>query len=366
LGCLKLHIENKPTIRLAYSKKEEKPIKNRGSYYPFGLQQKGYNNTVSGNKNDAAERYNYLGQEEQPELGLNWLTFRYRNYMPEIGRFFGSDPITEEFLSISNYQFAHNSPVWKIELEGLEGYALTGGDLLNFEPVAGHTMLPTSDPGFVGSSPKPSSTITTDHGNGITTTHSTFVAENGQAHVAKGSVHIKDPNNLGEFNGEGRVLGASAYNNNGDGAAPLALSVGAEASVLEANADLRIGSPVFGALFEGKGSVLSARANADVGVFTGEGGTFGPKLDLNAGFFTAEGEVSSGMSFLGIRTTTTFGASAPGSVHAGITYGATFNSETGIFTIEGSEHFGFLIGGEKVGVKFEIPIGAIIDEFTDK
>lgn len=41
--------------------------------------------------------------------------------MPDIGRFFGSDPIAEQFFSISNYQFAHNTPIWKIELEGLEG-----------------------------------------------------------------------------------------------------------------------------------------------------------------------------------------------------------------------------------------------------
>jgi RHS repeat-associated protein len=69
------------------------------------------------------------------ELGLNWLTFRHRNYMPEIGRFFGIDPVSEEYMSISTYQFAHNNPVWKIELEGLEGVSTTEPDMINREPV---------------------------------------------------------------------------------------------------------------------------------------------------------------------------------------------------------------------------------------
>jgi hypothetical protein len=38
-------------------------------------------------------------------------------------------------MSISPYQFAHNNPVWKIELEGLEGVATSGQDIVNREPV---------------------------------------------------------------------------------------------------------------------------------------------------------------------------------------------------------------------------------------
>ena len=75
------------------------------------------------------------------ELGLNWLTFRCRNYMPDIGRFFGSDPIAEDFYSISNYQFAHNNPIWKIELEGLKGKALSGVYVANHEPVTYTTEI---------------------------------------------------------------------------------------------------------------------------------------------------------------------------------------------------------------------------------
>lgn len=80
-------------------------------------------------------KYGYLGQERQDELGLNWHTYRYRNADPALGRFFGIDPVSEEYMSISTYQFAHNNPVWKIEIEGLEGQETSGNDVVNNEPV---------------------------------------------------------------------------------------------------------------------------------------------------------------------------------------------------------------------------------------
>ncbi|TDQ30381.1 DUF6443 domain-containing protein, partial [Tenacibaculum caenipelagi] len=113
------------------------------NYYPFGLKHKGYNGNVSSIGNSVAQKWNYLGQESNEEFGLNWLTFRYRNYMPDIGRFFGVDPVSEDYLSISTYQFAHNNPIWKIELEGLEGVPTTNFDIVNREPMVGHTMLST-------------------------------------------------------------------------------------------------------------------------------------------------------------------------------------------------------------------------------
>jgi len=49
MGCLKLHIDTtEPTLNVAYRKKGQKASKNRGSYYPFGLEHKGYNNVVNG------------------------------------------------------------------------------------------------------------------------------------------------------------------------------------------------------------------------------------------------------------------------------------------------------------------------------
>lgn len=134
------YLDHLGTVRLTYSDLDgdgsidpaSEILKERHTY-PFGLEHRGYNSSVVGTENNFQT---YLGQEMNPELGLNWLTFRYRNYMPELGRFFGSDPIAEEYFSISNYQFAHNSPVWKIELEGLEGEPTNDvPETVNHEPV---------------------------------------------------------------------------------------------------------------------------------------------------------------------------------------------------------------------------------------
>lgn len=46
----------------------------------------------------------------------------------------GVDPVSEDYISISTYQFAHNNPVWKIEIEGLEGAVTSGQDIINQEP----------------------------------------------------------------------------------------------------------------------------------------------------------------------------------------------------------------------------------------
>ncbi|WP_169628044.1 RHS repeat domain-containing protein [Flavobacterium soli] len=117
-------------------------------YYPFGMKHANYGDgrhdyvrnpdgtgyAVIDEVHRNKYQYKFLGQERQDELGLNWDTFRHRNYDYAIGRFFGVDPITEEYMSISPYQFAHNSPVWKIELEGLEGKPTSGTDVINREP----------------------------------------------------------------------------------------------------------------------------------------------------------------------------------------------------------------------------------------
>jgi RHS repeat-associated protein len=112
MGCLKLdsytHLRIAHTSKPLFSREEESSA---GRY-----------------------KYKFLGQERQDELGLNWDTFRYRNYDYAIGRFMGVDPITEDYMSISPYQFAHNNPVWKIELEGLEGVETSGTDVINREP----------------------------------------------------------------------------------------------------------------------------------------------------------------------------------------------------------------------------------------
>ncbi len=123
-------------------------VLNESHYYPFGLKHEKYNTeeyefvngiptgvVLAPLTGGSSYKYKYLGQERQDELGLNWDTFRHRNYDYAIGRFMCIDPIAEEYMSISTYQFAHNNPVWKIELEGLEGQETQGEDQINREPI---------------------------------------------------------------------------------------------------------------------------------------------------------------------------------------------------------------------------------------
>ena len=65
-------------------------------------------------------KYKFQGQERQDELGLNWDSFKYRNYDPSDGRFMSIDPLTEEYHTWSPYVFSGNRVMDSRELEGLE------------------------------------------------------------------------------------------------------------------------------------------------------------------------------------------------------------------------------------------------------
>ena len=65
-------------------------------------------------------KYKYQGQERQDELGLNWDSFKWRNYDYALGRFMSVDPLAEDYSYQSPYNFSENRVVDGRELEGLE------------------------------------------------------------------------------------------------------------------------------------------------------------------------------------------------------------------------------------------------------
>jgi RHS repeat-associated protein len=89
-------------------------------YYPFGLTFNSYQR-----ENSVDQRYKFQGQEHIDDLGLNWDSFKWRNYMPDIGRFFNVDPLAEKYVHNSTYAFAENKVITFVELEGLEGLHYT-------------------------------------------------------------------------------------------------------------------------------------------------------------------------------------------------------------------------------------------------
>lgn len=126
-------------IRLGYSKDNATgtvKILEENHYYPFGLRHRDYNALELIWSRDGDEeqarikpttpfmtstfKYKFQGQERQDELGLNWDSFKWRNYDYAIGRFMSIDPLTEEYNTWSPYVFSGNRVIDARELEGLE------------------------------------------------------------------------------------------------------------------------------------------------------------------------------------------------------------------------------------------------------
>ena len=75
-----------------------------------------------------ANRYRYNGKELHDELGLGWYDYGFRWYDPAVARFVSVDPLAESFPELTTYQYASNSPIQNIDLDGLEGlHYIEGG-----------------------------------------------------------------------------------------------------------------------------------------------------------------------------------------------------------------------------------------------
>jgi RHS repeat-associated protein len=87
-------------------------------YYAFG-------GAMPGRSGGAGYRYGFNGKEDDAETG--WQDYGMRMYNPELARFFTVDPISDEYPELTPYQFASNSPISGVDLDGLEWshYVLT-------------------------------------------------------------------------------------------------------------------------------------------------------------------------------------------------------------------------------------------------
>ena len=86
-------------------------------YHPFGLQMEG--RTVNFEKT----RYGFNGKEKDTEgMGGGGSTYDYgfRIYNPRIAKFLSVDPLTASYPWYTPYQFAGNTPIAAIDLDGLE------------------------------------------------------------------------------------------------------------------------------------------------------------------------------------------------------------------------------------------------------
>jgi RHS repeat-associated protein len=73
-------------------------------------------------------RYGFNGKENDDEAKGegNQLDYGFRIYDPRVGKFLSVDPLTKKYPELTPYQFASNTPIQAIDLDGLEAYFIHG------------------------------------------------------------------------------------------------------------------------------------------------------------------------------------------------------------------------------------------------
>jgi RHS repeat-associated protein len=86
-------------------------------YYPFGMAmtERGYQNV---DRNE--QRYGFNGKENDEEWGKTVQDYGWRISSPASGKFLSVDPLRMKFPMLTPYQFASNTPIMAIDLDGLE------------------------------------------------------------------------------------------------------------------------------------------------------------------------------------------------------------------------------------------------------
>lgn len=98
--------------------------------YRISYQEAGLNPMVSADisaENTNGFRFAFNGQERDDELnGVgNSYAFKYRIHDPRLGRFLSIDPMSHAISELSPYQFASNTPIMFIDIDGLQGVPST-------------------------------------------------------------------------------------------------------------------------------------------------------------------------------------------------------------------------------------------------
>jgi RHS repeat-associated protein len=91
-------------------------------YYPFGMQMPG--RAYSGD----GYRYGFNGKENDNEVKGegNQQDYGFRIYDPRLGKFLSVDPLTKEYPELTPYQFASNTPIQAVDLDGAEAFFVHG------------------------------------------------------------------------------------------------------------------------------------------------------------------------------------------------------------------------------------------------
>ncbi len=107
-------------------------------YYPFGqnMPERSY---INNDLNNDSYRFGFNGKEQDNSGEFGSLThydYGFRIYNPAIGKFLSVDPLTAKYAMLTPYQFASDSPIANIDLDGLEsqGYIYAKAGFYGHKP----------------------------------------------------------------------------------------------------------------------------------------------------------------------------------------------------------------------------------------
>ncbi len=134
---------------------------------------------------DGDHRFGFNGKEQDNSNEWGRLThydYGFRIYKPGIAKFLSVDPLTKDYPMLTPYQFASNTPVWAIDMDGLEAVTLQ-----QMQELFIHKRDKTSLE-VLNSETKPIVNLQTNEVHGISystwTTKSGDLTINGQTHEA--------------------------------------------------------------------------------------------------------------------------------------------------------------------------------------
>jgi RHS repeat-associated protein len=118
LGNIRVLVsDGKEAILVGATLTQTAKVLSYSNYYPFGMELP--NMQYADNE---AYRYGFNGKENDREWGTASLTqdYGFRLYNPAIAKFLSVDPLAKKYPFFTPYQFASNTPVQAIDLDGAE------------------------------------------------------------------------------------------------------------------------------------------------------------------------------------------------------------------------------------------------------
>jgi RHS repeat-associated protein len=126
-------------------------VASANDYSSFGSQLVGRTFKQTG---DSSYPYTFNGKLQDNDIGNQIQDYGMRIYNPLLGRFMSVDPLTHKYPELTPYQFASNTPLWAIDLDGKEAktslfpnayaYLKSGLTVFGFAAQNLHTTLAMS------------------------------------------------------------------------------------------------------------------------------------------------------------------------------------------------------------------------------